>query len=274
MGQVHNYNFSTCQTSSDGKYLLPDSVFLVPVQESKVNVFAEYFDWDNHTSMTSNSINIEASLYSVVSGKFSLDYTSTKTHMYNNQAKSTRVQIRHKLYSVKLQPGATLHPVFKSRVFDIASSVQNNNTEYAHYLAELMVRDYGTHYVSSMDAGAVDFINVTTTGDISQVTQITASAGINFQNKLSLNTTFKHSNDEGFINSRKHSQVITAGGPPFTPNMTFSEWEKGVADSLVAIDRSGDPLHFVINPTTLPKAAGDHCPLSGEHSQVSHRQIL
>ena len=37
MGQVHDvYNFSTCSTSSDRKYFLPDNIFVIPVQHSKV----------------------------------------------------------------------------------------------------------------------------------------------------------------------------------------------------------------------------------------------
>ena len=263
MGQVHDYNFSNCQISKDGKYLLPDSIFLLPVQESKVEVFAEYFDhWDNYTSMTSTSINVDASFFSLVNAKFSAGYSTTKTHMYNDQSKSTRVQIRNKRYSVKLQPGAVLHPAFKSRVYDIASKVQNNDTENAHYLAELLVRDYGTHYISSMEAGAIlsqmDFIRATDTGDTSKyTTHITASASANFFGKVSLGTTFQHSTTQTtaseFINNRTYSEVITVGGPPFTPNMTLAEWESGVDNTLVAIDRSGDPLHFAINPTSLPR---------------------
>ena len=263
MGQVHALNFTTCQISKDGKYLLPDSIFLIPLQESKVEVYAEYLDhWDNYTSMTSNSMNLDASFFSVVSGKFSAGYSMTKSHMFNDKAKSTRVQIRNKVYTVKIQPGAQLHPVFKSRLYDIASAIQNNNTEYAQYLSELMVRDYGTHYVSSIDAGAIlsqmDFIKSISTDDMTKYTsQVTASASANFFGKVSLGATFKHStsqtSDTEFINNRTYSQVSTVGGPPFTPNLTLSEWEKGVANALVAIDRSGDPLHFVINPTTLPR---------------------
>ena len=262
MGQVHYYNFSSCQISKDGKYLLPDNVFVIPVQESKVDSYAEYFDhWDNYTSMTSNSINTDASFFSHVSAKFSAEYTSTKSHMYNDQAKSTRVQIRHKLYTVKLQPDTQLHPTFKSRVYEIASNIQNNNTEYAHYLAELMVRDYGTHYITSMDAGAImsqmDFIKSSAASDQSgHIKNLTASASANFFGKISLGSSFSHGSSDSasksFLNSRTHSQVVTVGGPPFSPNLTLQEWENGVANALVSIDRSGDPLHFVINPSTLP----------------------
>ena len=265
MGQVHVHNFSTCSISRDGKYLLPDNIFMIPVQQSKVDMFAEYFDhWDNYTSMTSNSINTHVGFtYSAIAAKFSSGYSSMKSHMYSSrsQSKSTRVQIRHKLYTVKIQPGAKLHPNFKSRLFDIAANIQNNNTEYARYLAEVIIRDYGTHYVSSMDAGAllskVDFIQSSRSEQMSSYSsQITAAASASFFGLLSVSTSFQHNSSntdtKGFFSNQTYSEVITAGGPPFSPGMTLAEWERGVPDHLVAIDRSGDPLHFVINPTTLP----------------------
>ena len=54
MGQVHSYTYSQCRISNDGRYLLPDNVFLIPTQRSHVEVFAEYFDhWDSYTSTNS-----------------------------------------------------------------------------------------------------------------------------------------------------------------------------------------------------------------------------
>ena len=95
MGQVHVRNFSTCSTSRDGKYLLPDNIFMIPVQQSKVDMFAEYFDhWDNYTTMTSNSMNVHAGFsFANIGAKFSAGYSSIKSHMYSSrsQSKSTRV---------------------------------------------------------------------------------------------------------------------------------------------------------------------------------------
>ena len=257
MGQVHAHNFSTCSISRDGKYLLPDNIFMIPVRQSEVEKFAEYFDhWDSYISITSKSMNVHNGFtFSDIAAKFSADYSSMKSHMYNShsQSKSTRVQIRHKLYTIKIQPGAALHPIFKSRIFDIAASIHNNNTENARYLAELIVRDYGTHYVSSMDAGAViaqvDFIQS------SDRLQATVSSSSSFFKLLGINIDPHNSssnNTKTFANNQTYSKVITAGGPPFSLGMTLAEWERGVPDHLVAIDRSGNPLHFVINPTTLP----------------------
>ena len=169
MGQVHDHNWALCKLSDDGNYLLPDSIYLIPVKTSNIETFAEYFDhWDQYTSLTSYSIGAQASVHFAfikVSAKFSYDYISTKTHMFNDNSVSTRVQVRHKLYTVKIQPDSPLHPNFKSRVFDIAANLQINNTRMARYLADMLVHDYGTHYITSMDAGAiiaqVDFIDNT-----------------------------------------------------------------------------------------------------------------
>ena len=264
-GQVYNYNFSTCKISSDGRYLLPDNVFLIPRQRSNVEVFAEFFDhWDDYKSMTSASINVEASsnYYAQINAKFSSDYMSTKTRQVKENSKTTRVQIRYNLYTVKIQPDAMLHPTFKTRLFDIAASQQNNDTELANYLAELLVRDYGTHVVTSTDAGAslaqIDEIasSFLQTSGVT-TTNIRASASVNFLGKFSLSSTFEYGTTTemrtGFLNNRMYSEVVTMGGPPFRPNLTIEEWVNGVPDALVAVDRSGEPLHYTITTGTIPE---------------------
>ena len=84
MGQVLNYNYSQCQVSKDGRYLLPDGVFLIPIQQSSVDTSAEYFDhWDNYSSAISFSIGVHEGINGLLSAKFSTGYTHTKSHMYN-----------------------------------------------------------------------------------------------------------------------------------------------------------------------------------------------
>ena len=263
MGQVHYYNYSQCRVSNDGRYLLPDSVFLVPTMKSQVEAFAEFIDhWDDYTSTTSRTITAGASFFSVVSGKFSDEYLSVKSHQYNDKSKTTRVQVRHALFKVKMQPDSQLHPTFKAKLFEIAANLQNNNSRYAHYLAELMVRDYGTHYVTTMEAGAVlsqvDHIKSSYFNSSQDTKQtVKASASANFFGKISFSSSFSHSSEQtenkGFINNRTSSEVYSWGGPPFQPNFTVTEWESGVPAALVAIDRSGDPLQYVVTPTSLPE---------------------
>ena len=142
MGQVLNYNYSRCQISKDGKYLLPDEIFLIPIQQSSVETSAEYFDhWDNYTSTISYSLSVHGGIQGLLDIKFSTGYTHTKSHMYNQNSKMTRAQIRYRLYTVSMQPGAQLHPAFKARLYDIAAYLQNNDIEQARFLSETIVRD-------------------------------------------------------------------------------------------------------------------------------------
>ena len=265
MGRVLQLSYSTCQVSKDGKYLLPDNFYLIPVQESKVNVFAEYIDhWDQYTSMTSMSINYQVGgMFEDIGGKFSAGYTTTKTHMYNSNslAKNTRTQVRIKRYTVKLQPGAQLDPDFVSRLLDIVESIHANKTANAHYLSELLVRDYGTHYLHSMDAGGVlsksDFIQETSDNSIStNSNDIKIAASISFLSLISLSESFEYkqvdSTKQAYLDNQVHSEVSTIGGGSFVGSMTLKDWESQLDNALVAIDRSGEPLHLLINPTTLP----------------------
>ena len=263
MGQVHAYNYSKCSVSNDGRYLLPDNVFLIPTMESYVQVFSDFFEsWDDYMSTVSASASVQGHYESIISAKFSSEFLSVKSHMYNDKAVTTRVQLRSALFKVKLQPDSQLHPTFKSRLFEIAANIQNNNTEYAHYLAELLVREYGTHFITSMDAGAVlsqvDHVR-SITDEYSNTLKIalSASASATFLSIVGLGASFNFSvskkDTEGFINNRTYSKVHGWGGPPFTPNMTAKEWEEGVPNALVAIDRFIDPLHYLITPTSIPE---------------------
>ena len=124
MGQVFFYNYSTCSVSNDEKYLLPDSVFLLPILQSKVDLFSEYFNhWDNYTSTTAFSINLNVG-FAKINGKFSDEYNTVKSQQVNSNSKTTRVQVRNRLYTIKQQPDSQLHPTFKSRLVDLARNIQ------------------------------------------------------------------------------------------------------------------------------------------------------
>ncbi|XP_065908837.1 macrophage-expressed gene 1 protein-like [Dysidea avara] len=261
MGLVFEYDYTNCQLTNDRKYLLPDGCFAIPVQQSDVETFSEFIEhWENHTSLTATSINIEASYYSKINAKFSADFIKTKTTMHNEQSSIARVQMRYKQYIVRLQSGTNLHPMFKVRLLDIASQIMNNNTHIARYLAELLVRDYGTHYVTAVHAGAIlaqeDYIlNEFIANSKATKRDITASVSANFFGEFSLGTSISHTTQQNFsksyLSNRAYSHIRTHGGPPYEANFTVNQWVKGLADSLVAIDREGVPLHFAIIPEVL-----------------------
>jgi len=261
MGLVFEYEYTQCQVTNDRKFLLPDGVFAIPVQQSDVETFSELIThWVNHSSLTASSINIEGHGFSVLGGKFSKEYMQAKETMYNDKSIIARVQIRHKLYVIRLQSGTKLNPMFKRRLLDIAAHIINNNTDIALYLSELLVRDYGSHYLTAVHAGAIlvqeDYIKSQFAYNFEEEKEkITVSASANFFGKIGFSASFTHLTDknfsESYLNNRTYSHIQTFGGPPYRVNFTIDDWEDGLADSLVAIDREGVPLNFAIIPEVL-----------------------
>ena len=82
-GMVILLNYSQCRTTEDGRYLIPDDVFVTPIKESKASLNSELIDhWSNYSSMTSTTVNVEAheSLFGSISGSFSYEHQDVKKH--------------------------------------------------------------------------------------------------------------------------------------------------------------------------------------------------
>ena len=267
MGAVSVMNYSKCKTSDDGKYLIPDNVFLYPIKKSKVETFAEFFDhWNNYSSTTSRSVNAEASakfggIFSV-SGSYSSEFESVKKHQVEDKSVTTRVQMRHFLYTAKLQPDSGLQPAFKTRLLEIASHLQHNNTAYANFLAQILIRDFGTHYITSVNAGAViakvDHLTRKYVADFKEdKSKIMASASASFLGVVGFQTSYSKSTDkqdlDEYTKNTVYSTLYTFGGPPYRVNFTINQWEDQMVNDLVAVDRAGDPLHYAITPESLPE---------------------
>lgn len=95
MGRVMNLSYSQCQTTEDGVYLIPDEIFVIPQKVSRVEMNSEMISsWLEQKSSTSKSINVEASFFSVVNGKFSSENQRMKTHQVAEKSVLARVQVR------------------------------------------------------------------------------------------------------------------------------------------------------------------------------------
>ena len=154
-GRVMELAYSHCRTTEDGQYIVPDEIFTIPQKQSNLEMNSKILEsWVNYQSSTSNSINMELSLFSKVNGKFSLEFQRIKTLQVKDQAVTTQVQVRNLVYTVKINPDAELSLGFKKALMDISEQLENNQTRMATYLAELLVLNYGTHVITSVDAGA------------------------------------------------------------------------------------------------------------------------
>ena len=269
LGQVYSKNYSSCQISNDGRYLLPDNINLIPVLKSEIDTSTEVFQhYNQYTSSSSHSINVEASASygcAHASGKFSMEHQDTKKKMVSTKSSSVRIGIRHHLYSVHVNPDSQLHPSFKSRLMDLAAHIQNNDTQMAHYLSDLIVRDYGTHVVTSVETGGAlyqtSFVSqefIKESEDKKQSLDIGASVGATFVATFSISTNIGWSTNSGNIDinsdTRNHVRTSTHGGPPFKmENFSYTDWQNGLMNNLVAIDRRGQPLSFAMTTANLPE---------------------
>ncbi|XP_055367785.1 macrophage-expressed gene 1 protein-like [Betta splendens] len=262
MGRVMNLSYFQCQTTEDGLYLIPDEVFVIPQKETGVETSSEIISsWLEQKSSTSETINADVSFLSVLNAKFSTENQRMKTHQVKDSAKTARVQVRNFIYTVKAYPDFALDERFAQQAKEIADAIENNQTRNADYLSERMVLDYGTHVITSVDAGAAlvedDYLSSSYVSDsVSDQTTIKAQAGLNFFDKLKFDIS-SQSTQQSFINQTyqtnlHYSLMQSHGGTPFYPGITLQKWQESIRNNLVAIDRSGFPLHYFININTLP----------------------
>ncbi|KAK7496165.1 hypothetical protein BaRGS_00012575 [Batillaria attramentaria] len=223
-GQVVSYNFSLCRTTDDGRFLLPDTVGVVPIKASNVETFAELIEhWKNWTSTTSRSINVDAGLHIGhfgISGKFSASFEDMKGKQIGDKSVTTRAQIRY-------------------------------------------VRDFGTHVVTRTLAGAalvqVDHLrDEWVNSQEEHKSDILASASASLFSVFHMSASYETKTDEKFMQSylsqRTSSVVKTLGGPLFKPaNFTPDIWAEAVDMDLVYLDRAGDPLYYLVTPSVLPE---------------------
>ncbi|XP_061197783.1 macrophage-expressed gene 1 protein-like [Saccostrea echinata] len=261
------YNYTDCKVTEDGRYLIPENIFVVPSKASQVKIYSERIDhWMNFTSSTSKSINVGgqakiAGLFSI-GGKFSSEYDDVKKNQVNDNSFTQRTGAQYRRYISKLQPSVSLDNSFRSKIQSIASHHLNGRKRYARYESQLLVRDFGTHIITSIDAGAsifkVDQLNnsMSTNAELTK-SEISAAAGVYFFGR---GAGFDHASSvtdqmiQTYASGQTHSTVYTYGGQPYKPlNFSINDWVDGIGNDLVAVDKSGDPLHFLITKEQFPE---------------------
>ncbi|XP_056275257.1 macrophage-expressed gene 1 protein-like [Pseudoliparis swirei] len=261
-GRVMNLSYFQCQSTEDGLYLIPDEVFVIPHKETGIEVISEIISsWLEQRSLTSHSINAESSFFSVLNGKFSTENQRMKTHQVKDSSITARVQVRNFIYTVKVFPDFTLDTRFSQQVKEIADAIENNQTRNVVYLSEKMVLDYGTHVITSVDAGATlvgeDYIHSSNVSDsASDSSSVKMQAGLNFFDKIKFEISSQNTQQSPSLltyQSKIQYSLIQShgGGTPFYPGITLQKWQESTKNNLVAIDRSGFPLHYFININTL-----------------------
>ncbi|XP_078078546.1 macrophage-expressed gene 1 protein-like [Mustelus asterias] len=262
-GRVMNLSYSQCRTTEDGLYLIPDQVYVVPLKRTSIDIVSEVIrDWRDYRSSTSASINSEVSFLPILNGKFSADSERVKTHQVRDSSVTTRIQVRDLMYQVKAQANFQLDQGFKEQLILIGNYLENNQSRAARYHSELLVRDYGTHVLTGVHAGAnlvqEDQVRSSFVSDSwSHKSSITTSAGVTFFQTVNVGLGVHYESTDQFskqyLGNRTHSRIESNGGIPFYPGVTLQKWQQEVGNQLVAIDRSGQPLNLVVSPASVPE---------------------
>lgn len=162
---------------------------------------------------------------------------------------------------MKAYPDFTLDSRFAHQAEEIADAIENNQTRQAAYLSERLVLDYGTHVITTVEAGATlvqeDYLRSSYVANSdSSTSTVTASAGLNFFNKVSFNIGSKDSHETSETRSYEgnvtYSLTLSHGGALFYPGITLQKWQESTLNNLVAIDRSGMPLHYFLSKAVFP----------------------
>ncbi|KAG2464054.1 MPEG1 protein, partial [Polypterus senegalus] len=262
MGRVMNFSYSTCQTTEDGFYLIPDEVFVIPQKQTKLDMNTEIIEnWMDHKSPVAENINVDVSFISVLNGKFSKENQRVKSFQVQDKSSTTRVQVQNLVYIVRANPNFSFDPRFKRQIMDIAEALEDGQTKEADYLSEMLVLNYGTHVITSVNAGAIllqeEYVRSSfITSERKDILSIKTSAGISFFNMINIgfNAGVKAEDtlSKWYTGNLTHSLVQAYGSIPFYLGITLKTWQEGIFNNLVAIDRSGLPLHSILNKETLP----------------------
>ncbi|XP_071941138.1 macrophage-expressed gene 1 protein-like [Antedon mediterranea] len=266
MGMVMKYEYKQCRLTEDEQYLIPDGMYTIPIKQSKVDNSVDVFQhWSEYESAKSASINADASFRKLgvsVSGSFSLEVQANKRRQSKKGIITTRVQLRHRIYNVLLRSvGTALTDEFKVRVMEIGNTLNDGDNVMAAYLSDEMVRDFGTHVLTRVEAGAAiiqEFQMENTNRDTSDahMAEIKSSASANFLGGRFRVSVSAGANIQEGSRSRMDIETVdnhieSYGGPVLRSSMSISDWEDGIHNNLVALDEAGEPLHTFVTSALI-----------------------
>ena len=142
----------------------------------------------------------------------------------------------------------------------VAALYQSNSTSAATFETQLIIRDYGTHLIRAVVAGGALVNEDQVSSSFMKNSDSThmnfkASASESFFGSMgfSFSLTTDQKSVDNYNSNRSQSTIRTFGGPPYRPSFNITDWEYGLLDNLAAIDRRGDPIDYIVSPSTMPE---------------------
>jgi hypothetical protein len=111
-------------------------------------------------SKTSKSVKagFSASLGVVsVAGSYSKDFMETMEEQSNSSTVTTRTKYIDHRYTLLTNSRCPLDEKFKYAVEDLLYAIEFNDDDSAEFLAQSMINDFGSHYVTKINIGGKHF---------------------------------------------------------------------------------------------------------------------
>lgn len=155
-----------------------------------------------------------------------------------------------------------LHPDLKVKLLDAIDAISAGHLLKASLILELAILSHGTHAITAIDLGGVvvkeDYLTETlmSGGELNDQ-EMAASASIGFAAVFGVSTSYnieKYSDSYGtYLDNVRSIKISSHGGELFkSAKLNISEWVESLPHNLVAVDRSGVALPYVITPRHFP----------------------
>lgn len=147
-------------------------------------------------------------------------------------------------------------------MLDAIDAISAGHLLKASLILELAILSHGTHVITGMDLGGVvvkeDYISeaYTSRNDVTQL-GLSASAAIGYAEFFSVKSSFNFedyaSQYNEYVKNIKSTKISSHGGELFkSTTLNISSWVDSLPNYLVAVDRSGIALPYVITPRHFP----------------------
>ncbi len=266
-----NISYTDLRKTNDDKYLVNNCIVVEDAKRTSLIDSSEIIESSNqYTDITSKSMSASFSAsanFKIVKVSISGSFSQNFQDMVEEQTKSKTITIRSKYYehryTLMLNSDCRLNSGFEQLVREIAFCLKNGDLEWAKYLSQEVVRDYGTHFITKAYIGGIfhmdDYISTSyffksdnsyssmKAGGSLRFSMAFFKGEGNFQMSGSTNTTQTNEYNENV----RITKAESVGGS-YKPGNTVSDWSKTLDDNLAIIDKEVDLITSLITYFNFP----------------------
>jgi len=230
---VLELNFSQCKTTEDGEYLIPNGVRTTKIESRRIRQVEDHHDsFLSVLQARQNSITVgaEIPIFGPVSigGSLSAEFIKIKKTMTRLNTGLNTLSLIYEAYEMVANDGQMkVIDSFQHEIQGIADALSRGMPRMAEYLAQMTVKQYGTHFVTKSIMGvSLEHLEYVESDDgssfSSKGTTIAAGIGIKLPSVVSLGVggTNSKTNIEGTkrLSRIRHIDEFRKGSFTFTQN--------------------------------------------------------